>query len=103
MELDGIDAVESKKEVEGFESEDLSVHEVYAVLLKKCAPRCLVDKSPSSAASCDALERAETMFEGARYLHLIRHPYSVIESFVRMRFDKLLGTSESNPYRLGER
>jgi acyl transferase domain-containing protein/pimeloyl-ACP methyl ester carboxylesterase len=103
MELDELDAAESKREIERLESEDTSVQTVYELLRQKCAPRMLVDKSPSSAGSFEALQRSETMFEGARYIHLIRHPYSVIESFVRMRFDKLLGTSNLDPFRLGER
>ena len=103
MELDGLDAAESKQEVERLESDDISVQAVYELLRQKCAPRTLVDKSPSSVASFAALQRAEIMFEGARYIHLVRHPYSVIKSFVRMRFDKLLGTSSLDPYVLGER
>ena len=103
MELVGFDAAESKREVERLEKEDASVQSVYELLQERSAPRKLIDKSPTSASDFGALQRAEMMFESAKYIHLIRHPYPVIESFVRMRFDKLLGQRDLDPYRLGER
>jgi pimeloyl-ACP methyl ester carboxylesterase/NAD(P)-dependent dehydrogenase (short-subunit alcohol dehydrogenase family)/acyl carrier protein len=103
MELAGLDAAESRREVERLEKEDVSVQSVYELLRRKSAPRKLVDKSPTYASDFGALQRAEMIFEGAKYIHLVRHPYSVIESFVRMRFDKLLGQTDLDPYRLGER
>src|SRR5262249_30873143 len=93
---------ESKREVERLEKEDASVQSVYELLQGKSAPRKLIDKSPTYASDFGALQRAEMMFQGAKYIHLVRHPYSVIESFVRMRFDKLLGQSDLDPYRLAE-
>jgi acyl transferase domain-containing protein/pimeloyl-ACP methyl ester carboxylesterase len=103
MELAGLDAAESKREVERLEKEDVSVQSVYELLQEKSAPRKLIDKSPTYASDFGALQRAEMLFEGAKYIHLVRHPYPVIESFVRMRFDKLLGQSDLDPYRLAER
>src|SRR5262249_17265210 len=103
MELTGVGAPESKREDERLEKEDASVQSVYELLQGKGAPRKLIDKSPIYASDFGALQRAEMMFEGAKYIHLVRHPYPVIESFVRMRFDKLLGQSELDPYRLAER
>src|SRR5262249_31497398 len=86
IELGGLDAAESKREVERLEKEDASVQSVYELLQGKSAPRKLIDKSPTYASDFGALQRAEMMFQGAKYIHLVRHPYSVIESFVRMRF-----------------
>ena len=37
-------------------------------------PRILVDKSPSYALDPAVLRKAEVDFEGARYIHLVRHP-----------------------------
>jgi pimeloyl-ACP methyl ester carboxylesterase len=103
MELERSDAAESRRDIERLEMEDASIQSVYELLRNKCAPRKLVDKSPSYASDLATLQRAEMMFEGAKYIHLIRHPYSAIESFARMRFDKLLGATNLDPYRLGER
>ncbi|MEO1467174.1 MAG: sulfotransferase, partial [Cyanobacteria bacterium J06633_1] len=62
----------------------------------------MIDKSPTYASSRETLERAEEIFEGAKYIHLVRHPYAVIESFARMRMDKLVGSGDANPYELAE-
>jgi pimeloyl-ACP methyl ester carboxylesterase/NAD(P)-dependent dehydrogenase (short-subunit alcohol dehydrogenase family)/acyl carrier protein len=103
MELAGLDAAESRREVERLENKDASAQSVYELLQGKAAPRKLIDKSPTYASDFGTLQRAEIMFEGAKYIHLIRHPYPVIQSFVRMRFDKLLGQLDLDPYHLAER
>ncbi|NHZ69837.1 MAG: SDR family NAD(P)-dependent oxidoreductase, partial [Thermotogales bacterium] len=85
MELKSIEAAQARSIVDNWVSEDVPVCEVYGALQALCAPRILVDKSPSYAFDRRILERAESLFEHARYIHLVRHPISVIESFVRMR------------------
>jgi hypothetical protein len=40
-----------------------------------------------------SLRRAEEMFERPRYIHLVRHPLSVMESILRLRMDRLFGPS----------
>jgi len=78
------------------------IQEVYATLQRLAAPRLLVDKSPSYGSRPEALERAEEIFEDARYVHLLRHPCAVIESFVRVRLHGLLGVDHSDPWDLAE-
>ena len=58
----------------------LPIHEVYRAIQEKCAPRILVDRGTSYALDRAILERAERLFDSAKYLHLIRHPYSVLRS-----------------------
>lgn len=65
--------------------------------------RLVVDKSPMYARDLAILDRAEELFEGARYLCLVRHPYAVIESFVRKRMGKLVGAGDADPHALAER
>lgn len=89
MELCGLDAEGSAAMIAGWVDRDLPVHDAYARLQALARPRLLVDKTPSYAADIRILERAETIFEGARYIHLVRHPYAVIESFVRNRLDRI--------------
>ncbi|MDJ0687119.1 MAG: alpha/beta fold hydrolase [Xenococcaceae cyanobacterium MO_188.B32] len=102
MELKNIDAEESQELVENIVKENLSVREVYQMLQQLAGDRLLVDKSPTYASSRETLERAEEIFSNAKYIHLVRHPYAVIESFARMRMDKLIGAKNSNPYQLAE-
>jgi hypothetical protein len=67
----------------------------------------VVDKTPTYALDTQALERAERLFQTPKYVHLVRHPYTVIESFLRVRLDKLLGPnlfkeSDVDPYIVAE-
>jgi pimeloyl-ACP methyl ester carboxylesterase/aryl carrier-like protein len=102
MELQGIGADESKRFVEELLARDASVQVVYGLLQQFAGGRLLVDKTPTYAASLDTLERAEELFERAKYVYLTRHPYAVIESFVRMRMEKLLDVKEADPLTLAE-
>jgi hypothetical protein len=89
------------------ETADLPVREVYRTLQEGAGGRLLVDKSPVYAAHPGVLARAEALFERPRYLVLTRHPLSVMESFVRMRFHRLLGNHwlvwDENPWVFGEK
>ncbi|MBF2020969.1 MAG: alpha/beta fold hydrolase, partial [Hydrococcus sp. C42_A2020_068] len=102
MELKGIDAQEAQNLVANLVKQNNSIYEVYAMLQELAGKRLLVDKSPTYAFHRETLERAEALFTGAKYIHLVRHPYSVIESFCRMRMDKLVGSGKENPYELAE-
>jgi len=95
------------EQVEQLERDDVPVRQVYRILQEQAGERLLVDKSPSYACHPAWLRRAEELFEGSKYLHLVRHPYAVIESFVRMRFHWLLGNHwlmwDQNPWLLAEK
>ena len=101
MALKGIDVTQSQEIVEEAIAKNLSVAEVYHQLQQLAGDRLLVDKSPTYASNRETLDKAEAIFDGAKYIHLVRHPYAVIESFARMRMDKLVG-SNSDPYQLAE-
>jgi microcystin synthetase protein McyG len=102
MELRDGDPDAARAFLDGLEAEDVPVQEAYRRLQEEAAPRRLVDKTPAYAGSLETLRRAETMFTGARYVHLVRHPVAMIESFVRMRLDRLVGAGDVDPYLLGE-
>jgi acyl transferase domain-containing protein/acyl-CoA synthetase (AMP-forming)/AMP-acid ligase II/pimeloyl-ACP methyl ester carboxylesterase/acyl carrier protein len=102
MELKGIDAAESQKLIENFVKENLAIQDVYALLQELVGEKILVDKSPTYANDKDTLDRGELLWENAKYIHLVRHPYAVIESFTRMRMDKLVGAGDNNPYQVAE-
>ena len=102
MELMGFDADTVGAMLEQLEQQDAPVQDVYAMLQESAAPRLLVDKSPSYAFDLATLERAEDLFDRAKYVFLIRHPYSTIESLVRNRIHKLLGSDEADPFAFAE-
>lgn len=101
MSLKNINAVQSQELIDRLTAENASVAEVYHQLQQLAGDRLLVDKSPTYASNRETLSKAETIFKGAKYIHLVRHPYSVVESFARMRMDKLVG-GNSDPYQLAE-
>ncbi|MCC0177306.1 alpha/beta fold hydrolase [Waterburya agarophytonicola K14] len=102
MTLKDISAEESQALVESLIQENLSVAHVYQMLQQLAGERLLLDKSPTYASNRETLNKAENIFNNAKYIHLVRHPYSVIESFTRMRMDKLVGSGKSDPYEMAE-
>jgi acyl transferase domain-containing protein/acyl-CoA synthetase (AMP-forming)/AMP-acid ligase II/pimeloyl-ACP methyl ester carboxylesterase len=102
MSLKGIDAQASQELVANLVKENLSVRDVYQMLQQLTGDGTLVDKSPTYANNQETLAKAETLFTNAKYIHLVRHPYAMIESFARMRMDKLIGAGDSNPYYVAE-
>ena len=102
MELMALDAEASKQLLEDWIEQDLSIQTIYAKLQALAGTRQLVDKSPTYASQNQVLHRAEDLFEDSKYIHLVRHPYAVIESLVRNRMDKILGLEGGDPYLLAE-
>jgi acyl transferase domain-containing protein/thioesterase domain-containing protein/aryl carrier-like protein len=102
MEVDGRSAQEAKALLDDLVRQNVPVEKVYAMLQEKVAPRLLLDKSPTYGSSIETLEHAERIFESAKYIHLVRHPYSAIESFVRNRFERLMTSDEADSMTLGE-
>ncbi|CAG0937721.1 phthiocerol/phenolphthiocerol synthesis type-I polyketide synthase D [Thermoflexales bacterium] len=108
MELLGRDPDGTHAYLDEMVERDVPIYEVYAQLQELAAPRLLVDKSPSYTMSLETLHRAEEFFEGPKYIHLIRHPYAVIESVTRIRLDKLFspviyGTTEVDSHVVAEK
>lgn len=102
MELWQIDADRAEALLSDWSQHQLTVPEVYAKLQQTAAPRQLVDKSPTYSFGLETLERAEQIFAGAKYIHLVRHPYAVIDSFVRNRMHKIFDMTPADPYQLAE-
>ena len=107
-ELLGLDADATKAYMEEMAERDVPIQEVYAEIQRRAAPRMLVDKSPQYSLRLDTLKRAEELFEAPKYVHLVRHPYSVIESLVRVRFytffgPVIYGRDDVDPYVVAEK
>jgi pimeloyl-ACP methyl ester carboxylesterase/acyl carrier protein len=102
MELTGQTADEVKRRLDHWQQQDTSIQTVYERLQQLAGDRLVVDKSPTYGFSLPALQRAEQLFENAGYIYLTRHPYAVIDSFVRNRMYKILGLSPEDPYWLAD-
>jgi amino acid adenylation domain-containing protein len=102
MELKGMRVEQSRSLIESLIDRRASIQQVYGLLQDGAHPRLLVDKSPTYALNTETLEQAEYLFQDPKYIHLTRHPLSVIESFVRKRMDRLLGIAADDPSRIAE-
>ena len=102
MELMQLDADQAEALLAEWRQHQLTIPAVYDKLQHLAAPRRLVDKSPTYSLSLDTLERAEAIFAGAKYIHLVRHPYAVMDSFVRNRMHKIFDLDSADPYGLAE-
>ncbi|HEY8238497.1 MAG TPA: sulfotransferase, partial [Candidatus Limnocylindrales bacterium] len=97
MEVEGLGADDAKALLQTLASNGLTTKALYRRIQEAVRPRILVDKSPSYALDPSALRRAEVDFDGALYVHLVRHPVPMIESFERHHMDQILYLHE-HPY-----
>lgn len=89
MEIKGCGMEEARKIMEECEEQNLSVPQFYGLLQAWISNRRLVDKTPSYALDKQVLARAERSFEGALYIHLLRHPYGMIRSFEEAKLEQV--------------
>jgi hypothetical protein len=107
MELLGLDSAAGRALVDDLVTRNVSAQEIYGRLQEAARPRILVDKTPSYALDLDTLRRAEALFDGPKYIYLYRHPYPVMESILRVRFDRLFarglfGRDDLDPHVVAE-
>ncbi|MFL5351290.1 SDR family NAD(P)-dependent oxidoreductase [Archangium sp.] len=93
MELLGLDSAAGQALIDRFVAENTPAQDIFAKLQELSGPRLLVDKTPSYALDPETLWRSEEMFDQPKYIFLYRHPYTVMESLVRLRFNRLFGPS----------
>jgi acyl carrier protein/LPS sulfotransferase NodH len=84
------------------------VGEVYGEVQSLAGGRLLIDKTATYSFDLKVLERGEQLFEEPRYIYLLRHPYSFIESCLRVRLDRLFhrrnqGEPDPDPYAIAEK
>jgi hypothetical protein len=89
MNLTGMDAEASELWLRRCVFQDTPVERMYAILREMASPRSLVDKATLNASCLYFLEKSRRVSPGARYVHLVRHPYSVVESLVRSVFNDI--------------
>jgi amino acid adenylation domain-containing protein/FkbM family methyltransferase len=104
MEIRRCGPDEARRWMEEQEARDLTTKDFFRVLQDRVGPRVLVDKSPSYALDPVALRRAEAYFEEPLYIHLVRHPYSMVRSFESFHMEQvlMLGGHDFTPRQVGE-
>ncbi|HSG41053.1 MAG TPA: sulfotransferase, partial [Thermoanaerobaculia bacterium] len=90
MEIRRCTAEEAEGLLADLEREGMTTpRELYRVMQGWIGERLLVDKTPSYALDLSVLRRAEEVFENARYIHLLRHPYGMIRSFEEAKLEQV--------------
>ncbi|HEX3126564.1 MAG TPA: amino acid adenylation domain-containing protein, partial [Thermoanaerobaculia bacterium] len=89
MEIRGCGPDEAAAVTEGWERDGWPVQRAYRQLQEWLGDRILVDKTPSYAFNPGVLRRAEAGFDGALYVHLVRHPGGMIRSFDEAKLDRI--------------
>ncbi len=104
MEIKSCDADQATAIMSDFEDRNLSTQAFFAELQGWLGEQMLVDKSPSYGLDMRSLEKAEQDFDKPLYIHLVRHPYAMVNSFVRYHMEQVLYLREQpfSPRRLGE-
>jgi hypothetical protein len=107
IELLGLDPKEGWALLDDWIAQARSIQSVYDQIQELIGERLLVDKTPTYSMDMDTLMRAETLFEAPKYIYLFRHPYAVIDSFLRVRLDRGFGPSlfeddDVDPYVIAE-
>ena len=91
MELRQLGSDEAEALVAQLEASGRDTRELYALLQSWMGGRRLVDKTTTYAASVATLRRIEELFDGARFIHLCRHPIATVLSYERIRADLVTG------------
>lgn len=100
VELLNLEPEEGWAEIERMVAENHTVPDVYNRIQSLADGRLLVDKTPPYAMDMETLRRAEQIFDDAIYVHLVRHPYAMMDSFLHVRLDQQFSSSlfdEPNP------
>jgi amino acid adenylation domain-containing protein len=90
MEIHACSADVAEEMMQSAEDEGLTTKEFYRRIQRWIAPQMLVDKSPAYALDPAALQKAERDFREPLYIHLTRHPYAMVQSFVSNRIEQVL-------------
>jgi phthiocerol/phenolphthiocerol synthesis type-I polyketide synthase E len=91
MQIKGCGLQTAQEIMARFETGDMTVRQFYRQLQDWINPRLLVDKTPPYTLNPETLKRAEIYFQDPLYIHLTRHPYGMIHSYVEARMDLLMG------------
>ncbi len=103
-ELKNCSAQQAKAVINTYAEQGFTSKDFYRELQILAKDRIILDKSPSYATDIAVLRKAENDFENAIFIHLTRHPYSMVRSFAKMHMDQVmfLQSNEYDAEQIGE-
>lgn len=102
-ELLQLDDKSAKKYLENLIDKNIDTQETYRLIQKNLNKEILVDKCPHNSIKIESLKRAERIFDSPKYIFLVRHPYAVIDSYIKNRIYAFHDLKGENPYHFAER
>jgi acyl carrier protein len=90
MQIKNCSAEEAQSLMQEAEEQQMTTIQFYKLLQDWTSDRLLVDKTPTYASHLDILSRAETNFQDALYIHLLRHPYGMIRSYEESKLNQIV-------------
>lgn len=91
MQLRGVDKEDAERIIAAEEEQNTSTHTFFRAMQEWADGKLVIDKTPGYALQPNALRRAEAEFDGAMFIHLVRHPMATIASFEDVRVDLVTG------------
>ena len=89
MEIKDCDAEQAEQIMRDCEERQLTTQQFFRLMQSWLGERILVDKTPSYALDAHILKHAERDFDQPLYIHLLRHPYGMINSFEEAKLDQV--------------
>ncbi len=94
MELKSVSENEAVEFIKQFEDSDLTIQQFYGILQNLIGDKILVDKTPVYSLNKEILNRIEEDFDEPLFIHLIRHPYASIYSFIESKMSSFVFRQE---------
>ncbi len=89
MEVEECDPDEARALFDEAAERGMTTLEFCRLIQSAIGERMLVDKTPSYTMHRDVLQRMEASFQEPLYIHLLRHPYGMIDSFEKVKLDQV--------------
>jgi hypothetical protein len=103
----GLTHWDAMAEINTLAAQRVPIVEIYRRIRERLGNHWLIDKTPAYSIHRVWLQRAEQMFVDAKYLFMTRHPYAVMDSFVKRRFHRysanIWGFTADNPWQAAEK
>ncbi|MDW3191299.1 MAG: SDR family NAD(P)-dependent oxidoreductase [Cytophagales bacterium] len=100
--LGGMKESDAQRQVQAYVDQNASCFEVYEHLRGLAGKKIFIDKTPNYYKDPHVFDRMEDGFSGAKYIHLIRHPYSTMDSILKNRIYTLYEAYRNQPIKAAE-
>ncbi|MEM1121732.1 MAG: beta-ketoacyl synthase N-terminal-like domain-containing protein, partial [Bacteroidota bacterium] len=90
MELKNCAVDTAKTIIHDFKQQGFTTKAFYHQLQEWATPKTIIDKTPSYALDLRTLKKIAQDFDNPIFIHLVRHPYSMVNSFEKYHMEQVL-------------